>query len=181
MTTRPLVLAAVFTSAVLTHCFEIGASELAYPEATRHMIQARVPASKQLPERPLSALVTATQVARIDDAFRATNDLSRIRTQTAAAGKSGNVRSRPVALPTAAAIAVVNAAEPRPAAPAMKPFNDSQVVTVSYAAPIPSMATATTELAPNSDNPLRNPIAGSSTLHAANPGTSTPPTNNPLR
>lgn len=186
MSTRPLslstlFLATLFASAVLPQGFEVAAAENVHPEAPSHAMQARMPALNRLPDLPLAALAAATQVARIDHAFRATNEPSRVRTQTGATAKKVIARVRPVAIPTAAAIAVVNAAEPRPAAPAMKPFNDSLVVTASYAAPIPSSAASTTEPAPSSDNPLRHPIAASTALHAANPGTSTPRTNNPLR
>lgn len=182
MSIRPFFLATMFVCASLQQGFEIGAAETMYSGTTPSATDARTSVPKRLPSRILSALETATSVAQIDDAFPATNDPGGIRSQPKTTAKSRALQSRVLAAPSSAALAVVNAAEPRSAAPAMKPFVDSQVMAASYSAPVrstESTAMPRTEAAQNSENPLRDTVptrvpsrsttSEASSQHATNP------------
>ena len=81
-------------------------------------------------------------------------------------------------------LAVVAAAEPRPDAPAMKPFVDSQVMAASYSAPLHSTKSndmTRTETTQNSENPLRE--TGPTGFHMRSTISGVPSQNatNPLR
>ena len=185
MTIRPLFLATLFACAVFQPGFEIGGAETVYPGTAPFATQHRSSVSKRLPSRVLSALGAATNVARIHDAFPATNEPGRIRSQVKATAKSDASQTRPVTLPSSSALAVVNASEPRPAAPTMKPFVDPQVMAASYAAPMNSAertANARTENMQNSENPLRETGPTGRHIHSTSSGLpSQNATANPLR
>lgn len=187
MSIRPFFLATIFAYAGLQQGFEIGAAETVFDGTSPAATHSRSSAPKRLPSRTLSALGTATRVAQIDDAFPATNDPGSIRPQAKATAVSRARQSRAAVAPSSAALAVVNAAEPRPAAPAapaMKPFVDSQVMAASYSAPIHSAEPTTLpriETAQNSENPLRNTVSTSATSRITTLGPSSQNTSNPLR
>lgn len=184
MTIRPLFVATMIAFAALQQGLEIGAAENAYLGTVRSVTHPTGPAPKRLPHGAISALGVATSVIRIDDAFPATNQPGRIRSQPTATAKSRDLQTRKVALPSSAALAVVAAAEPRPDAPAMKPFVDSQVMAASYSAPLHSTKSndmTRTETTQNSENPLRE--TGPTGFHMRSTISGVPSQNatNPLR
>ena len=184
MSIRPFFLATIFACAGLQQGFEIGAAETVYDGTSPAATHSRSSAPKRLPSSTLSALGTATRVAQIDDAFPATNDPGSFRPQAKATAVSRARQSRAAVAPSSAALAIVNAAEPRPAAPALKPFVDSQVMAASYSAPIHSAEPTTLpriETAQNSENPLRNTVSTSAPSRITTLGPSSQNTSNPLR
>lgn len=103
----------------------------------------------ETPAAPLTALRTATQIANIRAATPATNDSTALRHRSGnrAAATSGTTRTG--RKPTATALAILQAAEPKRTPTTATAHVDPQVTAASYAAPIVTAPSAA------AGNPLR--------------------------